>query len=104
MRERLPDWKPNPEHSLDSGRSDRMRSGGMRMASSGFDLAIVVCGFTAVGWWLDRKYGWTPWGVLTGALLGIVGGMANFLREARALMRSTPGSKDPERGGGGDAA
>ena len=74
------------------------------MASSGFDLAIVVCGFTAVGWWLDRKYGWTPWGVLTGALLGIVGGMANFLREARALMRSTPDAKTPGRGSSGDAA
>ena len=68
----------------------------MRMASSGFDLAIVIGGFTAVGWWLDRKYGWTPWGTLTGAVLGIVGGMTNFLREARALMRSTEG----EPGGG----
>ena len=59
------------------------------MASSGFDLAIVVGGFTAIGWWLDRKYGWAPWGVLVGAILGIVGGLTNFLREARGLMRST---------------
>ena len=76
----------------------------MRMASSGFDLAIVVCGFTAVGWWLDRKYGWAPWGVLTGALLGIVGGLTNFLREARAVMRSDPDSSRPGRRGDGDAA
>ena len=60
----------------------------VRMASSGFDLAIVVGGFTAIGWWLDRKYGWAPWGVLTGAVLGVVGGMANFLRAARAATRA----------------
>jgi F0F1-type ATP synthase assembly protein I len=58
------------------------------MASSGFDLAIVVGGFTAIGWWLDRKYGWSPWGVLTGALLGVVGGLTNFLRAARAATRA----------------
>ena len=62
----------------------------MRMASSGFDLAIVVGGFTAIGWWLDRKYGWAPWGVLTGAILGIVGGLGNFLRAARAASKSMP--------------
>ena len=74
------------------------------MASSGFDLAIVVCGFTAVGWWLDRKYGWAPWGVLTGAVLGIVGGMANFLREARALMRSTAAEENSRLGSRGSGA
>ena len=93
------DRKSAPPHS-----SGATSSGGMRMASSGFDLAIVVCGFTAVGWWLDRKYGWSPWGVLTGAILGIVGGLTNFLREARALTRSTPESNRPDRGNGGDAA
>lgn len=68
------------------------------MASSGLDLAIVVGGFTAVGWWLDRRYGWAPTATLTGAILGIVGGMANFLREAKALgrapNRSAPDSVD----------
>ena len=75
--------------SLPAPPSNPKRSGNMRMASSGFDLAIVVGGFTAIGWWLDRKYGWAPWGVLVGAILGIVGGLTNFLREARGLMRST---------------
>ena len=66
------DREPGPEAT----------SSPVRMASSGIDLAVVVGGFAAVGWWLDRKYGWAPWGLLTGALLGIVGGMTNFLRDA----------------------
>jgi len=58
------------------------------MASSGLDLAIVVGGFAALGWWLDRKYGWAPWGVLVGALLGLVGGLTNFLRDALRVAKS----------------
>jgi F0F1-type ATP synthase assembly protein I len=72
------------------------RSGGVQMASSGFDLAVVICGFTAIGWWLDRKYGWAPWGVLTGAILGIVGGLTNFLRAATAQMRSIAAEEKAE--------
>lgn len=60
----------------------------LRMASSGLDLAIVLVGFTAVGWWLDRRYGWYPAGTVTGAILGLVGGMTNFLRSALALSRA----------------
>jgi F0F1-type ATP synthase assembly protein I len=57
------------------------------MASSGLDLAIVLVGFTAVGWWLDRRFGWYPRGTVTGAILGVVGGLANFLRSALSLSR-----------------
>ena len=68
------------------------------MASSGLDLAIVAGGFTAIGWWLDRHYGWYPWGTLIGALVGIVGGLTNFLREALAAGQSSkPTRWDGER-------
>ena len=75
-------------------------AGRVRMASSGFDLAIVVGGFTAIGWWLDRKYGWTPWGVLTGAVLGVVGGLTNFLRAARVSTREALEDVERERDDG----
>ncbi len=68
------------------------------MGSSGLDLAIVVGGFAAIGWWLDRRYGWSPWGTLTGALLGIVGGLTNFVRAARMVTRDGRRSGD----GGGE--
>ena len=44
----------------------------------GTDLAIVLVGFTAVGWWLDRHFGWYPRATVTGAILGVVGGLANI--------------------------
>jgi F0F1-type ATP synthase assembly protein I len=74
------------------------------MASSGLDLAIVLVGFTAVGWWLDRRFGWYPRGTVTGAILGVVGGLANFLRSALALSRGVQAENEaPEdRRGDGD--
>lgn len=69
----------------------------LRMASSGLDLAIVLVGFTAVGWWLDRHFGWYPRATVTGAILGVVGGLANFLRSALALSREAR-AEDEARG------
>ncbi len=81
----MPEFRQGPQE----------RSAWLRIASSGFDLAIVVVGATALGWWLDHRYGWSPWGTLSGALAGVVGGMVNFLRTALAASKRTgPGAKD----------
>ncbi len=66
---------------------EEKRSGWLRLASVGTELAAAVVGLTLLGYAVDRHYGTTPWGVVTGALLGIVGGMYNFLRAALAESR-----------------
>jgi ATP synthase protein I len=33
----------------------------------------------AVGLFLDNRYGWSPWGVVVGVLLGFVGGLYHLL-------------------------
>lgn len=76
------------------------RPGWPRMASSGLDLVIVIAGFTAIGWWLDRRYGWYPWGTLVSAVLGVVGGMTNFLREALKSSRLERSRRDDGGGHG----
>jgi F0F1-type ATP synthase assembly protein I len=38
-----------------------------------------------VGNWLDRKYGWTPWGVIVGTMLGLVAGMYLLIKDAIRL-------------------
>jgi ATP synthase protein I len=35
-----------------------------------------------VGSWLDRRYGWGPWGTLVGAMLGLASGMYLMIRDA----------------------
>lgn len=57
------------------------------LAGLGFDLAASVAVGTALGWWIDHRFGTDPWGIVVCALVGIVGGLLNFVRAGRAMMR-----------------
>lgn len=59
----------------------------LRLANAGFELAAAIGGFVLVGYWVDRHFGVGPWGVLTGALLGLVGGMYNLVKGALVASR-----------------
>ncbi|MGB2986148.1 MAG: AtpZ/AtpI family protein [Phycisphaerae bacterium] len=59
----------------------------VRWSGIGFELVAVVVGFTLVGYWIDRHYDSKPWGVLIGAMLGLVGGMYNLIRQSLAATR-----------------
>lgn len=44
-------------------------------------LVAAVGVFAGLGWWLDQKVGnRTPWFLLGGALLGMIGGFVSFFR------------------------
>jgi F0F1-type ATP synthase assembly protein I len=75
-------------------RSPRYRLGGL-----GVDLAAAVAGLALVGYWIDRHYGTAPKGLIIGALLGLVGGMYNFLRIAFAATREAEKDKSDRDGG-----
>ncbi len=46
-------------------------------------LVASVGLFAAGGWWLDRKLGHeTPWLLIVGAVLGMIGGFISFFRIA----------------------
>jgi F0F1-type ATP synthase assembly protein I len=52
-----------------------------RFASIGLEVAAGVGLGIAVGLWLDRRYQWSPWGTLIGALLGLVTGIYMLIRD-----------------------
>ncbi len=56
-------------------------------SSVGFDFAAAVAGLALLGYAVDRYQGTAPWGVLIGALLGIVGGLYNSLKAAGVIRR-----------------
>ena len=60
-----------------------------RYAGMGTELAGAVCGLTLAGYWFDRHFQTGNKGVVTGAIIGIVGGGYNFIREAMALSKET---------------
>lgn len=57
--------------------------------SKGFELAAAILGFSFLGYWLGGKYGDAQLGTAVGAVLGIVGGMYNLIRQSLTGSRRT---------------
>jgi F0F1-type ATP synthase assembly protein I len=53
----------------------------------GLETAIGAGIGYAVGAWLDRRYGWAPWGVTVGTLLGVFAGMYLLIKEGLRMNR-----------------
>jgi ATP synthase protein I len=51
----------------------------------GLQMAAGVTLGLLVGSWLDRRFGWTPWGVLVGSMLGIAAGMYLLIKDAMRM-------------------
>jgi F0F1-type ATP synthase assembly protein I len=73
-----------------------------RFAGIGIEFAGAVAGFTVIGWFIDRHYNSSPWGVLVGVSLGLGGGMYNLIRESLAASRDAANAshKPQEQDGG----
>ena len=61
----------------------------MKLSGLGIELAAAVGGLTLAGYWWDRYFGTGPWGLLTGAILGLVGGMYNLIRQSLSATRES---------------
>lgn len=48
--------------------------------SVGTELASTVVVCVAIGYWLDKRYLWSPWGTLVGTLFGISYGLFRLVR------------------------
>ncbi|MBR3631857.1 MAG: AtpZ/AtpI family protein [Elusimicrobiaceae bacterium] len=51
----------------------------------GLEFATAVALGTAGGFWADKHWQTTPWGILAGVLLGFALGMYIVIKEARRL-------------------
>ncbi len=58
-----------------------------RFAGMGLELAGAVLGFCLLGMWIDHRYKTSPNGTLVCALLGLVGGMYNFIRQSMQMTK-----------------
>jgi len=71
-----------------------------RYSGIGFELIGAVGALSLFGYWIDRHFGTTPWGLIIGALIGIIGGLWNLIREALIMSReSTQARHDGDSGG-----
>lgn len=78
-------------------------SPGMRFAGLGIEIAAAVGLLSLLGWWIDGRLGSAPWGLVIGAMVGLIGGMANLLRSALSSVER-PGGSNGAGDSGGDGA
>jgi F0F1-type ATP synthase assembly protein I len=93
----VPEKKPDPEHpdrpeDEPSSARDMIRQAqkaSLSFASVttvGLELGGIIGLMTLGGWWMDRQFGTTPWFLLTGAFIGVTGGLYRVFRIAREMM------------------
>lgn len=76
---------------------DRGVRGWGRLAGIGTEFAATVGGFCVLGWWIDRHWQMERhWALLICALIGLVGGLYNMVRQALAAVK--PDKQEHEHG------
>lgn len=55
-----------------------------RYATLGIQYALSIALLTGLGWWLDGRWGTTPWLLVAGVVLGVVAGFVNLVRAVPA--------------------
>jgi F0F1-type ATP synthase assembly protein I len=76
---------------------DRRFPGWVRYSGVGLELAGATAGLALIGYWIDGKFGTSPWGILGGVTIGIVGGLYNLIRESMAAIRDAKTDDDAGR-------
>jgi ATP synthase protein I len=61
----------------------------------GFEMLAGVGLGLVIGLWLDKKFGWSPWGTVGCSLLGLAAGMYLLIRDGMRMNRDPRGPKDP---------
>ena len=63
-----------------------------RYSGVGIEFAAALAGFALVGYWIDRRYGTDPWGIVIGAALGLIGGTYNLVRQSLSAFKDAESS------------
>jgi F0F1-type ATP synthase assembly protein I len=69
----------------------------LRFSGVGIEFVAAIAGFALVGYWVDRHWDTKPWGLVIGAVLGLIGGMYNLIRESLGAFKPPVdrGSRQP---------
>ena len=77
------------DNQPDFGSDTRQMGRLFALGQVGFEMVVPI----ALGLFLDNHFGWTPWGVTVGAIVGLVGGMAHLLLMLKKFEKAESSSK-----------
>ncbi|UCE60377.1 MAG: AtpZ/AtpI family protein [Phycisphaerales bacterium] len=76
----------------------KRRPAWVRHYGLGIEFAAAVAGFGLVGYWIDRRWNSDPWGVVVGAVLGLIGATYNLVRgSTKAFKEAADEDEEDER-------
>jgi ATP synthase protein I len=58
-----------------------------RFAGIGLEIAVGVGLGALIGYWIDKRAGSSPWGLVVGAMLGLAGGMYLMIKAVLGMNR-----------------
>jgi len=61
------------------------QKGSLAVATAGLEIGLAIVGLTLLGRWLDDRYGSTPWLMLVGLGIGMIGGTYNVWKIGRSF-------------------
>lgn len=61
-----------------------------RYAGLGLTFAMTMAVLGALGWWLDSRFDTQPWLLVTGVLLGAIGGFVRIVKAVPKSIAFTP--------------
>ena len=71
----------------------------MQITSLGMEFAVAEILGAAFGFWLDKKWGTTPWMLLVGVVCGFALGFYMIWRAAKEMEKQTALSKEIKKDG-----
>lgn len=78
-------------------RQEATRRVQLRYASLGLEFGAGIAGFVLVGYWIDSGFKTAPVGLITGAVLGCVGGLYVLIRRSIDIQREMTASEERAR-------
>ena len=63
----------------------------------GLQMAAAMAAFGGLGYWLDGRWGTTPWLLVVGVVLGGIGGMISVIRASIRSSRRSSAAADRDR-------
>lgn len=70
------------------------------VASLGLSFVFALVIGTVIGWWLDNKFGWAPYGVLTGLGVGLAAGVRSAYVILKPILKTGSSSQNSASGPG----